>query len=119
MTRTEEQRALIGNRTREALTELREKRFPAGTAPYGYSSQPRTAEERRGRIRKPLVRNERESACMKRIRRLQKSGKSRAKIAEVINAEGFLTRPSKKFPNGGPWAAGSVDRIIVAMDVRA
>lgn len=112
------ERKIIGTRTREGLQNLKSLGFPAGPAPYGFESQPRTAQEKADRVRKPLLENQREHNIISRIVGLRETGKEFCVIAETLNAEGYRTRPYKGFPKGGKWVASSVQRIYVNSQAR-
>ena len=106
------EREAIGERTTAALQHLKQGGFPAGTPPYGWTAQPRTDEERRLKIRKPLLPNEREQEILAVIRCQRENGLSFKEIARHLNREGYRTRPSKKFPTGGEWVIQSVQRTF-------
>lgn len=79
---------------------------PNGPPPFGFSSQPRTAEEKRKRISKPLVPNETEQDILNLAKSLRELDISYAGIATSLNANGYRTR------SGGPWALQGVARIL-------
>lgn len=79
---------------------------PNGPPPFGFSSQPRTAEEKRKRVSKPLVPNETEQAIFEWAKLMRDEGKSYAAIAKALNAQEYRTR------SGGPWALQGVARIL-------
>lgn len=92
---SELERALIGQRTAEALAELRAQGRRYGPVPFGW-----TAVEGR------LLPNPDEQATLTRIRALRQEGRGYARIAAELNAEG---RPTKR---GGAWAAMSVRSVL-------
>lgn len=87
-------------------TELKAQGFPAGPAPFGYSAQPRTDEERRLKIRKPLVENAREQETLRLAESLRSAGDTFDLIAGTLNGAGYRTR------SGGKWVFQSVARIL-------
>lgn len=112
------ERGMISERTSEGLQNLKSQGFPAGPAPYGFTAQPRTEEEKRLKVRKSLQPNETEQAIIGKIRAMSGQNFSYQKIADTLNAAGFRTRPSKGYPEGGPWGTQSVYRIVKDMDKR-
>ena len=78
----EHERMVIGSRTKDALTHLRNNgRSYSGVTPYGYKV-----------INKFLVKNEEEIAVIKKVLDLRKNGLSLMKIAEILNEEKVKTR---------------------------
>jgi site-specific DNA recombinase len=100
------EREMIGSRTREGLRNLKEQGFPAGKAPYGWTAQPRTEEERRLKQRKPMLENPEEQAVISLVREMRGRGMDYANIAACLNESGYKTR------SGGPWLKQYVGRIL-------
>jgi site-specific DNA recombinase len=90
------ERALIGQRTSEALQALRVSGRVYGPVPYGFAA--RTGE---------LVEHADEQAVLRRINRLRKRGLSYARIAAKLNA---AATPAKR---GGVWHAMSVRSVVL------
>ena len=88
------ERALIAQRTAEALTELKAQGRIYGPVPFGY----RAHEDY-------LVAEPDEQVVLRQIARLRKRGRSYARIAEMLNARGV---PAKR---GGKWHAMSVRSV--------
>jgi site-specific DNA recombinase len=89
------ERALIAERTTEALSELRAQGKAWNHAPFGW----RVVDGR-------LVLDAAEQRTLDMIRDLREEGMSFDKIAKRLNAK---RRPSKR---GGPWAAMSVRSVM-------
>lgn len=89
------ERALIAQRTTDALTELRAQGRPWNHAPFGWVA-------RDGR----LVADPTEQDTLARITELRAAGTSYAKVAAILDAEG---RPTKR---GGNWQAMSVRSVL-------
>lgn len=100
------EREMIGSRTRDGLQNLKAQGFPAGPAPYGWSAQPRTADEKQLKIRKPLVENQQEQEVLALMKKLSAEGASLQLIAGTLNEQGYRTR------GGGPWPFQAVARHI-------
>lgn len=124
------EREMIGARTSEGLQNIKAQGFPAGPAPFGWTSQPRTEEEKRLKFRKPLIENPEEMKILARVKELHDMGlpalrkladntsvkdpeerKARSDrmwpfIAEILNREGHRTR------SGGEWQYQSVHRLF-------
>jgi len=99
------EREMIGARTSEGLQNIKAQGFPAGPAPYGWMSQPRSSSEKADKIRKPLLKNPEEQKIMARITELHAQKKSWPYIAHRLNYEGHRTR------SGGEWVYQAVHRI--------
>lgn len=89
------ERALIAERTTEALFELRRQGRAWNHPPFGWRV-----------LDGLLVADEGEQETLARIRELRATGLGYLKIAEVLNQEG---RPTKR---GGPWYAASVRSVL-------
>lgn len=89
------ERALIAERTTEALAQLRSEGKAWNHAPFGW----RTMDGR-------LVRDEDEQDTIDRARKLRASGLGYLRIAQALNAEGRSTK------RGGPWQAMSVRSVL-------
>lgn len=89
------ERALIGQRTADALATLRSQRLAYGPAPYGHDV-----------IGGKLVDNAAEQAVIERIVRLRARGTSYDRIARALNRDGI---PAKR---GGKWHAMSVRSVV-------
>jgi site-specific DNA recombinase len=94
------ERALIGQRTAEALDQLRNEGRRYGPVPFGFKVEARH-----------LVPDTEEQAVLRSIRRMRGRGLSYAAIAERLNSKGV---PSKR---GGRWFSMSV-RSVLATSVR-
>jgi DNA invertase Pin-like site-specific DNA recombinase len=92
---SELERALIGQRTSEALQALRGEGRVFGPTPYGF-------EALNGR----LVELAEEQEQLRRMNRLRARGASFARIAQRLNLEGV---PAKR---GGAWYAMSVRSVL-------
>ena len=79
----EYERRLIGQRTKAALRAKRERGERAGNVPFGYSLN---ADGR------TLHANPHEQAVLSILRELRAAGRSRQKIADELNRQGFTTR---------------------------
>jgi site-specific DNA recombinase len=90
------ERGLIGDRTSEALKQLRSRGRVYGPVPYGFDA-----------VDGLLVRNRAEQATLSRMRDLRDTGFSFAVIADRLNARGI---PSKR---GGIWHAMSVRSVLL------
>jgi DNA invertase Pin-like site-specific DNA recombinase len=89
------ERALIAERTTEALQEMRQQGRIWNHAPFGWDALD-------GR----LVANPVEQHSLTRIRNLRAAGVSYHKLAAILDAE---ERPTKR---GGPWQAASVRSVL-------
>ena len=89
------ERALIADRTTEALSELRAQRRAWNHAPFGWDAIG-------GRLEANLA----EQETLSRIRDLRGSGLGYLKIARTLNHEGLATK------RGGPWQAASVRAVL-------
>ena len=99
------EREMIGARTSEGLQNIKAQGFPAGPAPFGWKSQPRTDKERELKIRKPLIENPEEKKILARINDLHGKGMTWPAMAGILNREGHRTR------SGGKWQYQAVHRI--------
>jgi site-specific DNA recombinase len=107
------ERETIGKRTSEGLQNIKSQGFPAGTAPFGYRSQPRTERERELKIRKPLIENPKEKLILARIEELRDGERMKWEdIADTLNREGHRTR------TGGKWQFKTVHRIYKTVIVK-
>lgn len=89
------ERALIAERTMEALAELRRQGRPWNHAPFGW------------RIHQgQLVRDAAEQRTLRRAMDLRAEGIGYLKVAQTLNSE---SRPTKR---GGPWQAASVRSVL-------
>lgn len=102
----EMERELIGSRTRDGMRNIKSQGMPVGQAPYGWSSQPRTAEEKILKMRKKLLRNDTEQVVISIARELRSAGKSYREIADHLNTSGHKTR------SGGEWVYQYVIGIL-------
>jgi site-specific DNA recombinase len=89
------ERELIGERTAEALTRLRDEGRVYGPIPYGY--------ERQGDL---LVANHNEQQVVNQINDMRASALSYSKIADWLNAESI---PAKR---GGRWSPMAVRSVF-------
>jgi len=89
------ERALIGQRTSEALAALRCSGRLYGPVPYGYETSDGC-----------LVEVSEEQAVLKRIGRLRSRGLSYNRVAELLNQDEV---PAKR---GGAWYAMSVRSVV-------
>lgn len=103
-------REMIGSRTRDGLQNLKAQGFPAGPAPYGFSAQPRSAEDKQNRIRKPIIPNPAEQAVIARIVELRAKDTGLKIIASDLNDAGHRTR------SGGEFVFQDVARILKGKD---
>ena len=87
---------MIGERTSEALSRLREDGRVYGPVPYGF--------DRDGDL---LVKNESEERVVRQILEMRSSGVSYRKIAAWLNAEAV---PAKR---GGQWSPMSVRSVCL------
>jgi hypothetical protein len=101
----------ISRNTREALSARKSNGFPAGPAPYGWTSQLRTEAEKRARIPKPLLINEAEQKIIGKARSMRDSGLSYEKIATALNELGYRAR------SGSLWAKQYVIGILKNAEV--
>lgn len=91
------ERALIAERTIEALSELRSQGKAWNHAPFGWDAVD-------GHLRE----NHSEQKTLARTTELRDSGLGYLKIAQILNDEG---RPTKR---GGPWQAASVRSVLLS-----
>lgn len=89
------ERALIGERTAEALRALREEDRVYGPVPFGFQAEA-------GR----LVPHAGEQDVLAQIRRLRSRGRSYARIADQLNRRGVRAK------RGGSWHAMSIRSVI-------
>lgn len=89
------ERALIAQRTTDALTELRAQHRPWNHAPFGWAAE-------KGR----LVVEPTEADTLARIDELRGAGMSYHRVAAILDAEGRSTK------RGGPWQAASVRAVL-------
>jgi DNA invertase Pin-like site-specific DNA recombinase len=89
------ERALIAERTTEALAELRSQGRAWNHAPFGWRVEDGHLEPDAG-----------EQEILRRVRELRDAGLGYLKVAQVLNAE---ERPTKR---GGPWHAASVRSVL-------
>ena len=92
---SELERALIGQRTAEALAELRSQRRVYGPVPFGYEA----ADDR-------LIEREAEQQVLRRIRAMRRRSLSYDRIAHRLNSEGV------KAKRGGDWHAMGVRSVV-------
>jgi site-specific DNA recombinase len=113
------ERKLIGSRTKAGLDHIKSQGFPAGRAPFGWTAQPRTDEERRLKIRKPMLENKTEQAIIKIVMSMRNRGESWKNIAAELNARGYRTRVrrTKKggVEGGKEWTIQGVFDIYTAV----
>jgi site-specific DNA recombinase len=107
------EREMIGERTRAGMAHIKRQGFPTGTAPYGWQAQPRTAEERDARVRKPLLEDIREQGLINLVKDYRKAGESLPSIARLLNEAGHRTR------RGGLWSYQGVANILSAQGASA
>jgi DNA invertase Pin-like site-specific DNA recombinase len=89
------ERALIAERTTEALAELRRQGRAWNHPPFGWDT-----------VDGQLEANAVEQECLARIRQLRAAGVSYHEAATVLDDEG---RPTKR---GGPWLGASVRSVL-------
>jgi DNA invertase Pin-like site-specific DNA recombinase len=89
------ERALIAERTTEALSELRQQGRVWNHPPFGWNVVDRCLES-----------NPTEQETLARIQELRGSGLGYLKIARTLTADG---RPTKR---GAPWQAASVRSVV-------
>jgi site-specific DNA recombinase len=89
------ERALIGQRTSEALRVLRGQGRPYGPIPFGFSV-----------VDDQLVPNETEQRVISQILRQRKRGHSYQRVADTLNSAGV---PAKR---GGKWHAMTVRSVM-------
>ena len=92
------ERALIAQRTADALGELRSRGQVYGAIPFGWS-----------RAGDRLVRDEAEQHVIARIKRLRTRGLSYARIARSLNGSDV---PAKR---GGIWHAMAVRSVLLTV----
>lgn len=93
------EREMIGERTSTVLQSLKARGMPAGTAPYGWRSQPRTAPSP-GKPKGdtlPLLEDEQEQAVLGWIRDARGAGQTLREIAGALNAAGTRTRAGSEW----------------------
>lgn len=95
-TYAELERNLISERTREALSQIKERGGDLGAAPLGF----RYEKDDDGTAK--LVESEEESASISRCKALRAQGLTLRQVAERLNAEGIPTK------RGGKWHASTV-----------
>lgn len=105
------ERQAIAERTSDALQQIKRSGCPAGTAPYGFQSQPRPEVDGK-LLRMKLVPNQTEREMIRSVRIFHRDGQPLQFIADWLNAMGYKTRPSKQFPNGGSFGKMQVSRIL-------
>jgi DNA invertase Pin-like site-specific DNA recombinase len=106
----------IGTRTREALAVTKERGTLLGSARPGHWD----GRERGYRKAQPLgaaanarkARDRYSSVLVPEIGRRRGQGESLATIAVWLNGQGFRTRPTKRFPDGGVFTPMMVSRLI-------
>jgi site-specific DNA recombinase len=91
------ERETIGERTKEGLQNLKAQGFAAGPAPFGFTAQPRTAEEKKLKIRHPLVVNPNELEKVRIVNVLRAENRTWRYIADQLNAAGLRTRAGTEF----------------------
>lgn len=96
------ERALIAERTTEALSELRAQGRTWNHAPFGWNA-----------IDGYLQENFVEQETLDRMRELRDKGLGYLKVANVLNAEGRATK------RGGPWQAMSVRSALLSSEKMA
>ena len=89
------ERALIAERTTEALAELRSQGKAWNHAPFGWNA-----------VEGHLEPDQAEQVILARVRELRAFGWGYLKIAQALNAEGRSTK------RGGPWQAASVRSVL-------
>ncbi len=90
--------------TRERMADTRRAlkskgRRVAGRVPYGYTTDPRS---------KQLTIVLTEASHIRAMFDLAGDGKTAREISELANRKGWHTRPSPKWPHGGPWTPRQV-----------
>lgn len=93
------ERALIAERTTEALAELRAQGRAWNHAPFGWSAEDGI-----------LVADPGEQKTLQRARELRREGLGYLKIATALNAEGRATK------KGGLWQAMSVRSVLLSSE---
>ena len=89
-------RALIAQRTSDALKELRSQGKAYGPTPFGYR-----------RVSDRLIEHADEQRVIKRIHRLRKNGHSYDRIARTLNGSGVVSK------RGGSWYPMSVRSVLM------
>lgn len=100
------ERKCISSRTKVGLRNLKQQGFQTGRVRYGWTAQPRSAEEKVLKIRHKLLPNEAEQAVISRSIQLKAEGMTYMNIARILNAEGHRTR------SGNEWVYQYVIRIL-------
>ena len=93
------ERALIAERTTEALTELRAQGRVWNHAPFGWTTEDGY-----------LVPEPAERETLARLQELRGDGLGYLKIANVLNEEGRATK------RGGPWQSMSVRSVLLSAE---
>ncbi len=96
------ERALIAERTTEALSELRSQGRAWNHAPFGWDT-----------VNGHLEENPVEKETLARMRELRGNGLGYLKVANALNAEGRATK------KGGPWQAMSVRSVLLSSEKMA
>jgi DNA invertase Pin-like site-specific DNA recombinase len=96
------ERALIAERTTEALSELRAQRRAWNHPPFGWATTDGA-----------LVPHLDEQETLHRVRELRSEGHGYLKVANALNAEGRATK------RGGPWRAMSVRSVLQSSEKMA
>ena len=98
---SELEREMIGSRTRDGLKNIKADGFAIGTAPYGYSIVPRTADEKERREHTKLVVNKSEQMVISLINVMRKDRLKWADIAARLNKMGYRRRTGNEWDVGG------------------
>ena len=93
----EVERELIGSRTRDGLKNIKASGFAIGTAPYGYSIVPRTADEKERREHTKLVVNKAEQMVISLINVMRKDQLKWDDIASRLNKLGYRRRTGSEW----------------------
>ena len=94
----EVERELIGSRTRDGLKNIKASGFAIGTAPYGYSIVPRTADEKERREgTTKLVVNKAEQMVISLINVMRKDQLKWDDIASRLNKLGYRRRTGSEW----------------------
>ena len=93
----EMERTMIGSRTRDGLKNIKASGFAIGTAPYGYSIVPRTADEKERREHTKLVVNKSEQMVISLINVMRKDRLKWDDIASRLNKLGYRRRTGSEW----------------------
>lgn len=99
-------KSLLSELSKPERPEKGEPRVSSGgPPPFGYSSQPRTSQQKAWKERLPLIENRSEQNILEFVRESRERDLTFQRIADLLNAAGYRTRA------GGPWVFQSVQRL--------